>query len=50
MFCGGRGVIGEGKDEMGDERKESKDKWLIANSSLSPFGYSLYSYKKIRSG
>jgi hypothetical protein len=36
---------------MGDERKESEDKWLlIANSSLSPFGYSPFPYKKIRSG
>ena len=36
---------------MGDERKESEDKWLlIANSSLSPFGYFPYSYKKNRRG
>jgi len=41
--------MGERRDER-DERKGSENKGLIANSSLSPFGYALYSYKKIRRG
>jgi hypothetical protein len=49
MFCGGD-EEGDGREEMEDERKEREDKWLIAQSSLSPFGYSTYSYKKIRRG
>jgi len=40
--------MGERRDER-DERKGSENKGLIANSSLSPFGYSPFTYNKIMS-